>query len=92
MEFDWRDISPGGPLVRLYYSGREVARLCSRIDGTWYAALNQHLHVSDPRRLDRPCSSYEAGKTGLELWLTRHESRIAKELAAAAAARGKDRA
>lgn len=92
MDFDWRDITPGGPLVRLYYGGSEVARLCARINGTWYAALNQHLQFTDRRRRDRDCSSYEAGREGLEQWLVKNEARVARELAAFAAVRGKDRA
>jgi len=92
MEFDWRDLASGGTPVRLFYEGREVARLCARLNGTWYAALNQHLPYTDPERVDKGVPSYEAGKGMLERWLVREEKRIASEMVSWLAAKGKDRA
>lgn len=78
---DWRELPYGTVKVRLFVSSAEVARLCPRLDGTWYAALNQHRHYSDPERLDVECSSFEAGKEGVEAWATRHMPRLQREVA-----------
>lgn len=50
------------------------------------------MAFTDPRRRTKECRSYETGKAALEAWLLRHEERIARELVAAAEARGTDRA
>ena len=92
MNFDWRTIGDSGRPVRLFYESREVARLCARLNGTWYAALNQHLPYTDPDRRDVGVRSYEAGKAQLESWLVREEKRIAAEMVSWLAAKGRDRA
>lgn len=92
MDFDWRTIGDSGRLVRLFYQSREVARLCARLDGTWYVALNQHLPYTDPERRDVGVRSYDAGKTQLEAWLVREEGRIKEEMRSWLAAREPDRA
>lgn len=92
MNFDWRTIGTSGDPVRLFYESREVARLCARLNGTWYVAINQHLPYTDPERRDVGVPSYEVGKARLEAWLVREESRIRAEMVSWLAARQKDRA
>jgi hypothetical protein len=76
---DWESLPYGHLPVRLSIGGLEVARLCSRSDGSWYAALNQHLHHQDPERRDVACSSFEDGKAGVERWAERHMERLVRE-------------
>lgn len=76
---DWTPLPYGKWPVRLYVGGLEVARLCSRRDRSWYAALNQHLHYQDPERRDVDCSSFEGGKAGVERWAERHMPRLVRE-------------
>ena len=52
-----------------------VAMLMRRTDGTWYARLECHLSVDAPVVI-RNCSSFEAGKAGIEQWATRHADRL----------------
>ena len=78
---DWRPLPYGTNPVVLYVGGSEVARMCERIDGTWYAVLNQHLHYTDPSRRMVDCSSFEAGKAGIETWAARHMARLEAEAA-----------
>lgn len=79
---DWRSLPYGKTPVRLYVGELEVARLCSRMDGSWYAALNQHLHYQDPERRDVDCTSFEDGKAGVEAWAERHRERLFAETGA----------
>lgn len=78
---DWRTLPYSNTPVRLYVGELEVARLCVRANGTWYAALNQHLHYQDPERRDVACSSFESGKAGVEAWAERHMERLLAETA-----------
>ena len=78
---DWERLPYGHFPVRLSIGGLEVARLCRRSDGSWYAALNQHLHYQDPERRDVSCSSFESGKAGVEEWAERHMERLLAETA-----------
>lgn len=71
---------PFGSDQRLYVGEVEVARLCMRIGGTWYAVLDQHLPYED-RRL-RDCATFDTGKAGIELWAARHRERLEREVAA----------
>ena len=80
---DWREFPYGKERVRLFVNSTEVARLCSRLDGTWYAALNQHYPHGDGERRDVPCRSFEAGKAGCEAWATRHMARLLAETSTA---------
>lgn len=82
---DWR---PLGSDQRLYVLECEVARLCRRIGGTWYAVLDQHLPY-DVRR-HRDCTNFDTGKAGIEAWAIRHRERLEREVAAKWEA-GKDR-
>lgn len=77
---DWRPLPYSDLPVRLYVGGAEVARLCSRLDGTWYAMLNQHRHWDDPERRSVDCTSFELGKAGVEIWATREIERLEREV------------
>lgn len=63
----------------LQYECREVARLCRRLDDSWYAVLNQHLDHDRKHRVD--CTSYERGRAGVDLCAGRHRERIQREVA-----------
>lgn len=78
---DWRPLPYGKTPVRLYVGQSEVARLCQRVDGTWYACLNQHLPYTNPERRTVDCTSFESGRAGVEEWATRHAERLAAEVA-----------
>lgn len=74
-----------GPLVVYRYRSTEVARLMQRVDtGAWFAVLDQHR--PHPERRRRPCSSFEGGQAGVELWAARHADRLVAEVAAIEAA------
>jgi len=79
---DWRPLPYSNEPTRLYVGEIEVARLCSRNDGTFYAIVNQHLPVTDPRRRDINCTSEAHGRAGLEIWAKRHAERLQREVAA----------
>ena len=66
---------PVGPGSRdaLYVGGTEVARMVERLDGSWFAVLR----YPDREAVQRPCTSYEAGRAGCEAWASRH--RVALE-------------
>lgn len=76
--FEWTHayIGEDGPQTSYRLDGVEVARLTRRIDqeGAWIALLKQH-RVSEPR-ITRQCSSFEAGKRGVEIWAVRHRDRL----------------
>lgn len=63
---------PGSPDA-LYVGGTEVARMVERLDGSWFAVLR----YPDREAVQRPCTSYEAGRAGCETWASRH--RVALE-------------
>ena len=52
-----------------------------RVGGTWFAVLDCHLPMEQRRQRD--CTSYEAGRTGAELWVQRHRPRLEREAAEA---------
>lgn len=61
-------------------NGIEVARLRQNVaSGIWSAILNQHL-ITEPRVI-RECSSFENGRSGVELWAERHRQRLEAEVA-----------
>ncbi|TAA27681.1 hypothetical protein EA661_13080 [Pseudoxanthomonas winnipegensis] len=61
--------------------GEGVVRLEDRVDdGSWFAMLDYH-HGMARRTPTRPCTSFEAGKRGAELWAIRHEARLRAEVA-----------
>lgn len=73
----WLGADVGGREVVYRLGSNEIARLIDRLDGSWFARLDCHL--DGPLRT-RNCSSYEAGRHGVELWAARHEDRLRREL------------
>jgi hypothetical protein len=59
----------------------QVAMLLERVDGSWFARLWAHWPITAPL-VTRPCSSFEAGRAGVEAWARRHEGRIRREVQA----------
>ena len=52
-----------------------VVAMFQRVDnGRWMASLDRHRN--GPGGPSRPCSSYEQGRAGAEMWVTRHEARL----------------
>lgn len=80
-QFKWTHVGAGltGPLELYQLGSTGVARLISRLGGTWFVRLDYHLPDST---LQRECSSYEAGVRGVELWAARHEARLRAEVEA----------
>lgn len=66
----WRTATgmAGGPLDVLHCEGYEVARLCERITGGWFAVLR----YADGRQFHRDCISFASGKAGCERWAMRY--------------------
>jgi len=75
----WLGADVGGREVVYRLGTTEVARLIDRLGGTWFARLDCHL---DGLLRVRDCSSYEAGRKGIELWAQRHEDRLRREVQA----------
>ncbi|WP_369040543.1 hypothetical protein [Stenotrophomonas maltophilia] len=48
-------------------------------DGIWIASLDRHRH--GPGGPFRWCTSYEQGRVGAEMWVTRHEARLREDVA-----------
>lgn len=85
--FSWSVLGAAFDGARVVYLCRstEVARLMQRVDtGEWFAVLDQHRPYQERRR--RVCSSFDAGRAGVELWAARHADRLAAEVAAVEAA------
>jgi hypothetical protein len=80
-EFKWSPLNPGYPGQEVFYKLgiTPVARLSDRLGGTWFALLDYHL--PDVKRV-RDCTSYEAGRRGVELWAARHADRLRAEIGA----------
>jgi hypothetical protein len=55
-----------------------VAMLMQRTDGSWTARLECQRGIEAPLVM-RSCTSFEAGKAGIEMWATRHAGRLRKE-------------
>lgn len=76
-----------------------AAQLMRRLDGGWMATLAPFAEPFGPWRT-RLCSSFEAGKAGIEAWAVRHEALLRAQAVLAwqqrsswvrhAAARGED--
>jgi hypothetical protein len=62
----------------LTLDGKQVAMLLERVDDSWFAVLDAHKGVHAPL-VRRDCTSFEAGKAGIEAWACRHEARIRAE-------------
>lgn len=72
--------------IALELDGHQVAMLLQRVDGTWFARLEVQRPFEEPL-VKRPCTSFEAGKAGCEMWACRHEARLRAEVAAVLAGR-----
>lgn len=55
-----------------------AAQLMRRLDGGWIAALAPYAEPLGPWRT-RQCSSFEAGKAGIEAWAVRHEALLREQ-------------
>ncbi|KRG71001.1 hypothetical protein [Pseudoxanthomonas dokdonensis] len=79
-EFKWSPLNPGYPGQEVLYKLgiSPVARLIDRIGGMWFALLDYPL--PDTKQV-RDCTSYEAGRRGVELWAARYADRLRTEIA-----------
>ncbi|WP_435014707.1 hypothetical protein [Xanthomonas arboricola] len=76
-----------GPPRMLALRSTGVARMTQRVDnGKWFVYLNYHLLNMDTTARTKDCSSFEAGRAGVEMWAARHEVRLRAEVAAIEAA------
>ena len=82
-DFNWTTRSasrPDDPLTVIACHGVWVVAMAQRVnDGIWIASLDRHRH--GPGGPFRWCSSYEQGRAGAELWVTRHEARLRDDVA-----------
>lgn len=79
--FEWKDrYQYAAGELALMCGGKPVAMLMRRADGGWVARLWCHWPITEPLVL-RQCSSFEAGKAGIEAWAKRHAERIRSEVA-----------
>lgn len=82
-DFRWTTRSaslPDDPLTVIACHGVWVVAMIRRVnDGIWIASLDRHRH--GPGGPFRVCSSYEQGRVGAELWVTRHEARLREDVA-----------
>lgn len=82
-DFNWTTRSasrPDDPLTVIACHGVWVVAMAQRVnDGFWIASLDRHRH--GPGGPFRWCSSYEQGRAGAELWVTRHEARLREDVA-----------
>ncbi len=80
--FEWKDrYQYAEGELALVYGGKQVAMLMRKAGGDWFARLWTHWPVTAPLVV-RDCSSFEAGKAGIEAWAERHQDRIRAEAAA----------
>jgi hypothetical protein len=78
--FKWTHVhaNESGPETCYRCDGVEVARITRRIDPDgWVAFLNQHRPFEP--RIVKQCTSFEAGRKGIELWAERHRERLEYE-------------
>ncbi|EKT4441583.1 hypothetical protein QEK83_002237 [Stenotrophomonas maltophilia] len=60
-------------------SGVWVVAMAQRVgEGIWIASLDRHRH--GPGGPFRWCTSYEQGRAGAEMWVTRHEARLREDV------------
>lgn len=72
--FKWESIygaASVGDSNALAYKGDEVARMSDKVGGGWLALLR----FPDGRTVHRECSSYVAGRAGIEAWAERRLGR-----------------
>lgn len=71
---------PGDPLTVIACQGIWVVSMTQRVDDrTWVAHLDRHRN--GPGGPSRRCSSYDQGRVGAELWVTRHQARLREDVA-----------
>lgn len=88
MKINWRPVGAGTQRDSLHLDGTEVARLHQKCNSPdWYAILDMQRDYR--LRLERRCTTREAGVRGCELWAERHAERLQKEIEANRAARGR---
>lgn len=81
-DFEWKDrYQYARGELALVHGGKQVAMLLRRADGGWMARLWCHWPLAAPL-VSRKCSSFEAGRAGVEAWALRHEAQIRAEVAA----------
>ncbi len=81
-DFYWTTRSasrPDEPLTVIACSGEWVVSLSQRLDNVWIASLDRHR--TGPGGPCRVCSSYDQGRAGAELWVTRHQARLREDVA-----------
>ncbi len=76
--FQWTTSSTSRPSevpTVIVCDGVWVVAMLQRVDdGSWVATLDRHRN--GPGGQTRPCSSYELGRAGAELWVARHQTRL----------------
>ncbi len=69
-----------GEDLALTLHGEWVAMLMRKANGVdWCARLDCHHGIHAPV-VTRPCSSFDAGKAGIEAWAIRHHARLLAEI------------
>ncbi len=72
---------PGDPLTVIACQGVWLVSMTQRVDDdVWVAHLDRHRHGPGGGPC-RQCTSYEQGRAGAELWVTRHEARLREDVA-----------
>lgn len=62
--------------LALTLDGRHIAQLMKKVDGlAWIARLDCQQPITAPVVM-RDCTSFEAGKAGIEAWVLRHEDTL----------------
>lgn len=61
------------------FEGVWVVRLYQESWGAPYAAALDH-HLPREQQTLRPCTSYEQGRAGAEMWIERHQVRLRREV------------
>lgn len=64
----------------LFLCGVLVAYVDARVDGGWFARLDCQQPIDAPLTLRR-CQSLASGRRGCEIWATRHQERLRREVA-----------
>lgn len=64
----------------LYLDAEIIASMLDRVDGEWIVRLHLDDDFPNPMVI-RPCSSFEAGRRGAEMWALRHEAELRVKVA-----------
>ena len=78
VDFNWR-ISDPAHTHWLYVTGKCVAAVMQRVNGTWCASMDRHLWSPD---VTRECDSEEAGMMLVEEWAAGNIARLRSERSA----------